>query len=341
MTTALPIPDRARVGFRSLLLIVLAALPAPAQKGGGGTTPPPNPAIALASGGSIYVMNADGTNVRLVLASASDSILLRPAWSPDASEIVFAGNPGGAVRGIYSVRPDGTGLRLITPTSSSSPPNVAWSPVPSPDGRFKIAWTDRAGPANLALGLPAPVEIFVVNPDATGLAMITATPGIGESCVSWSPDATRLAVTTITVVPGGSLNEGWVYGLGLDGAGLLTTTSIQNVTSIPGSPLNGASIVACDWARTQDRIAVAALGAVGGSSYDLWILDLASPATPQRVPVSGSSVSERQPTWSPDDSKLAFWYSGSKSGVFVVNPNGTGLTQLTKGGTAPDWKRGP
>ncbi len=60
---------------------------------------------------TLYIMNADGTNVRPLLAQpGSDD---QAAWSPDSHFIVFRSKRNGQT-GIYVVDVDGTNLRQLT-----------------------------------------------------------------------------------------------------------------------------------------------------------------------------------------------------------------------------------
>ncbi len=74
--------------------------------------------IAFSGADGLYVMNADGTQARQVVAWDLSQTLWaysnsrsRPAWSPDGARIVF-GNPG--TGGLSVIRTDGTGLINVT-----------------------------------------------------------------------------------------------------------------------------------------------------------------------------------------------------------------------------------
>jgi TolB protein len=73
---------------------------------------------------------------------------------------------------IYTIRPDGTGLKQLTRTHEDSWP--AWSP----DGR-KLAFS-RGG------------DLHIMRPDGTGISRITTHPG-EELEPTWSPDGKQLA----------------------------------------------------------------------------------------------------------------------------------------------------
>jgi dipeptidyl aminopeptidase/acylaminoacyl peptidase len=104
----------------------------------------------------IYVMNANGTNLRRLTSAGSGGDANRePAWSPDGSMLVFtryAGNSS-SESDIYTMQANGSGIRrLIALPSSESRPS--WSP----DGS--------------AIAFASDGEMDVVRPGGTGLRRI-------------------------------------------------------------------------------------------------------------------------------------------------------------------------
>jgi Tol biopolymer transport system component len=75
-------------------------------------------------GGGLFTIEADGTDLRQIVSEAAFFQVIDPAWSPDGSSIVFHANtdlPAGDETkvAIYTVRPDGTGLRALTTDGNS------------------------------------------------------------------------------------------------------------------------------------------------------------------------------------------------------------------------------
>jgi dipeptidyl aminopeptidase/acylaminoacyl peptidase len=68
---------------------------------------------------AIYIVNADGTNVHPLVGG--DAGFRDPAWSPDGSLIAFS------ARQVGVIRPDGTGLRMVTSRTDSRP---EWQALP-------------------------------------------------------------------------------------------------------------------------------------------------------------------------------------------------------------------
>jgi len=99
--------------------------------------------ITYQDGGSLIVINADGTNKFVIDSSGND-----PAWSPDSSRLAYWNYFDD---GLYVANPDGTGKKLLS--TSGGPPS--WSP----DGQ-KIVFGDSSG------------DIYLVNSDGSGLTKI-------------------------------------------------------------------------------------------------------------------------------------------------------------------------
>jgi Tol biopolymer transport system component len=60
----------------------------------------------------VYVMDADGHQPRAITPPRLEGG--HASWAPDSSEIVFESNEVGAGSRIFTVRPDGSGLRALT-----------------------------------------------------------------------------------------------------------------------------------------------------------------------------------------------------------------------------------
>jgi TolB protein len=91
---------------------------------------------------SIWIVHADGSNLREVpvkptadCGGANDDAAavgcFDPRWSPDGSRIVFGRGTEDLGRNIYTVRPDGSDLRMVTHGDASQSNEVPdWGPHP-------------------------------------------------------------------------------------------------------------------------------------------------------------------------------------------------------------------
>jgi Tol biopolymer transport system component len=128
--------------------------------------------IASTDGDGLWVINADGTGLREVVAGYSPEAGF--AWSPDGGRLAFFERPG-----LYVEDADGANRRLIVRCDCKFDSQVAWSP----DGGT-IAYSDSA-------------QIHLVHPDGTGERALTrsSTGGALSPELSWSPDGNQIAFT--------------------------------------------------------------------------------------------------------------------------------------------------
>jgi hypothetical protein len=164
--------------------------------------PPPPPsndisqiAFAVWPNGGIQVIDADGTNGRLLTTLEGD---WGPTWSPDGTQIAFSRRQASFAGDIYVMNADGSGLKRLTDDGSNDA-NPAWSP----DGS-KIAF-ERNG------------AIYVMNADGSAVQPLTS--GGSDFDPTWSPDGSRIAF--------GSSRKGAnaIYVMASDG------TAIHQITS--------------------------------------------------------------------------------------------------------------
>ena len=123
----------------------------------------------------IYAMDLASNRIKKL--SSSYGIEVSPAVSPDSRYIAFVSDRGGTPQ-IYVMRKDGSDVRRITfeGTYNTSP---SWSPRSD-----KIVFSGRRG-AN---------QVFMVNPDGTGLTQLTS-QGNNED-PSFSPDGRFIAFSS-------------------------------------------------------------------------------------------------------------------------------------------------
>jgi Tol biopolymer transport system component len=117
-----------------------------------------------AKGLALFVVNADGSDLRQVtpwqLKGGG-----RSDWSPDGSVILFKSPAQRGPGNLYTIAPDGTGLKQITHYAA---PTVVWAGSFSPDGK----WITYAKSA----------DVHVARADGTGSRQVS------HGVSAWAPD---------------------------------------------------------------------------------------------------------------------------------------------------------
>lgn len=171
----------------------------------------------------IYVMNADGTNVRQL--TSNDANDFDPAWSPDGEQIAFASYEDGDAE-IFVMNADGTNKRQLTNNIEVDDYQPAWSPTGSEivyvserDGDPEILVMNAQGsnvrqltnnsvpdeqPYWLLSGRDIAFvstrdggdsDIFVMNTEGVNVRQLTANSA-EEWLLGWTPDTAQLAYLT-------------------------------------------------------------------------------------------------------------------------------------------------
>jgi TolB protein len=224
---------------------------------------------------------------------------------------------------IYTIRPDGSGLRRVTnaPGSDSRP---EWSP----DGT-KIAFdSDRDGDS----------EIYVKDLATGKVSQLTDNtdprfPGLlADRSPAWSPDGTRIAFSSTRDTLAEETYVERIYVMKADGSELTQFTwgFAYYEFDISWSP-DGTQLL-FEWGHEFDY----GLGIMNADGSELRFL-LPFPMAPD----------ERYPDWSPSGEKIVFTKGidqEAKMDVWKMDPNGSDQKRLTntpkKNESAPDWSPG-
>jgi Tol biopolymer transport system component len=279
----------------------------------------------------------------------------RSSAPPDSNVIAFTSRRDGWFS-IYSVRPDGTGLRKLIdivradragdgnfldtlgqPSWSFDGARIAFT-CPSPEGQSAICvaeadgsdavilTTSPAGPDRYPAWSPDERVAFTRFLDEEQAAIFVANPdGTGveqltaggrDVSPAWSPDGEKLAFIR---EGGGRLDVYVASADGNDARALTDTDEAEGMIS---------------WSPDGEKIAFV----IASPDQDIYVMD-ADGRSKRNLTRSGGA--EAWPTWSPDGTKLAFM-CGPGIGICVMNEDGSGLRQIVKGphlNMQPAWAR--
>ena len=241
----------------------------------------------------LYIINTDGTGERRLTHSASNVANSHPSWSPDGGSIVFDSFRDDAFH-LYVIRPDGSGERQLTQGDAAGVQEFARHPKWSPDGRF-IAFDSRRDGNG---------EYYVIHPGGSGLRRLTNTPNIHESHPVWTPDGEVI----LSAVAGDTRTLSALDpATGRTRQLFETRVSRSSITISPDRRRYFFRSSADSTPRLHialDNAAAVAITPRGNTSYEA--------------------------AWSPDGSKVAFYYDvGGVHQLFVVDADGRNLRQLT------------
>jgi Tol biopolymer transport system component len=250
----------------------------------------------------IFIMNADGSWTRRL----TDNLLgeMSPRWSPDGTQIVFARSmtdPG--YRGsedasceIFVMNADGSNERRLT-NNGTNDGLPAWSA----DG-LKIVF------ASTRLGNP---RIFIMNADGSGPEVLSGTVH-WDFGPDWSPNGDRLAITRAN-------GYAHIYTVDFDGTDPLQLCFDPLVGSFPRFSPDGGRLVF--------------MGSLVSAPWEIYRVSADWP-DPVALTNSGSSEYLSYPSWG-GGKILVDSERGASRAIYVMNPDGSGLTRLT-GGTPMD-----
>jgi Tol biopolymer transport system component len=262
---------------------------------------------------NISTMNPDGSDVTQLTHVASGTGAFDPFWSPDGTAIVFdLAKFGRTFRSqIWVMNADGSGQhRLLT-----APFFVDYFPSYSPDGTRIVFNRCRPDFESCA--------IYRINADGTGLTAITPFKiSVQDVAPRYSPDGATIAFN-------GNGRRGVrlaVYLMNADGS------NVRRLTPA------GLGAFAPDWAPDGSRIV-----------FSTHCCGLRQPTAIWAINVDKTGLHELTfpgqrhdfaPSYAPSGDKIAFERDSSDFShfsVWVMNPDGTGVTKIRGNSGAPQW----
>jgi hypothetical protein len=275
---------------------------------------PNGKAIAFDLNERLYFAGPDGSGIHPQAARFGSP----STWSPDGKSVAWSSQTGVEEIDVGSV--DGKSVRAI-------PLGVDGEPAWSPKGDVIAVSQDAAA------GAAGPPGIYTVHPDGTGRKPL-ATGGVFRNDVpivlSWSPDASRLAV--VTSFGSGELEHIYVVVAAGGMPRRLTSHTERNVSLA--------------WSPDGSRIAFSSQRGKGpGEVYVI----RSDGSDEHAVTRSTGGESSADPQWSPNGSWLVYvrgrfaFGDGSSGDDYLVRPDGAGRRPLLRPGdrvgeaSAPVW----
>lgn len=299
----------------------------------------------------------------------------QPQWSPDGHSILYVADGGNDHWALWTMRPDGSGKHRLT-----TAPEAGWARW-SPNGKRILYWaTDGQGRGNIwimnadgsarrQLTHEAMTAFPQWSPGGTHF-LYQARRGkrwdVWLAPLSGGP-AIRISKPDQDVLGNGKFSPDGnhiLYQVMVGGRGSLWVASFPTENGRPdyaAAPSYRPGRLGLDmdlglgpstrtWSPDGRSIAflMYALQPIPNGqlslSYKLWVSDAQGYETRSLTPAGTGTLADRDPAWSPDGRWIAFWAWNEgdlRAGIWVIRPNGTDLTDITKSLDAdafyPSW----
>jgi Tol biopolymer transport system component len=262
-----------------------------------------------------------------------------PASARPGERIVFQrSDPTIGKNRLYTMRPDGSGLRAIT------------SPGPDEDRDSFADWSPDWRSIAFTRFFAEQTDLLLVRPDGTGVRNLTRAGCTGD-CLSseypaWSPDGTQIAFErALGPRPVGPPRLVGIFVMDADGSNVRQLTQFE--------PNSGSEDHGPSWSPDGRRIAFIRVTTALRSAIYTVNADGSGLRLVRRMPRDRPGAGT--PNWSPDGRRILFstYCRFSSCGqaprgaqLFTVKPNGRGLRQIThlpgnsyNGAWSPDGRK--
>lgn len=238
----------------------------------------------------------EATQITRGFKSASD-----PSCSRDGQFLFFAAEDSGN-KDIYKMELKSGEVTRLTFDSSTD-----LAPSPTPDGREITFLSTRGGQWR---------DVWIMNNDGSDQRRITFLKGHKSKPVM-SPDGSKIAVQM-------DLPTKQIYLISPDG---------ESITNISNNPYGDRYPT---WSPDGTQLAFAAVRDLTSTNDEdgiRQIYTMSADGSSQQI-LTVDPIDSRHPNWSPDGSLIAFdrRISENEKQIFVIHPDGTGLTQVTDQG---------
>ncbi len=285
--------------------------------------------VALTSGLGVTALSGTSCGPARVAASipgSADTLRLVINAPVTQAPVVFAGDSaGGQSSGVFCANTDGTGRFNISGNGAFGAVNPRWSP-----DRQRVAYTlQPAGP------FPQPQQLWVARWAADTLALVAGDIVNGAYRPRWSPNGLHLGYEC----GDGSSNQHVCVILDATGAIVLLSQAPRTILSdLVRTRVTGSGSFAWD-PRSPDRLAfvrdsltllLETTSAIYTANFDGTGLQQ---LTPNPLDVGPGVLQISELDWSPPGDAIVFSATDPQflRKLYVINRDGTGLRQLTKG----------
>jgi Tol biopolymer transport system component len=297
-----------RIGLLACAVPVACALVLAAPAGA--TFPGSNGRIAFVQSSNVYTMEPDGSGVRQLTSLPPGSAAHFVAWSPSGRRLVFDMSPPGRSAQLWMMRADGSQRHLLL----DDPDYDDLDPSFSPDGASIVFSRCQAT-----------CGIYRIAADGSDLTALTDDPRFVDFQSPYSPDGTTLAFGRFS----SDLTSGGIHLMNADGSNIHPLTPPELGAADPDWSPDGSTLVftthCCD-----------------PQNAELWTVHADGT---QLIQLTASvKLHDFQPSWSPAGDMIAFHRGApaeTRSGIYVMRADGSGVKMIERGGDAPRWGPAP